>query len=355
MRTLVCIAAFGILAALTLAGADGQDTGKRPPPPVPANAKTGPRPAAKPAPDANQKPPAPAGAAKKLAVPNDDADATDQYADDRAAILKSAVTFLAAYSDHDAGAVASLFSPDAEYVDEEGTTFRGRDEIEANLKSFFEAHPDSVLEMQIDSLRFVTPAVAIEDGSSSCTIAAGKPGHRSLYTVVHVKVDGKWVVASSREYVAKGQPEHALHLTELNWLLGDWVDQDDDSVVQFRCAASEDGHYLLRDFTVSVGGWKTITGTERIGWDPRSGKIRSWTFDSDGGHFEGAWSRDGEKWLLNSSGITSDGRLASGTAIFTPVNGHTMTWQVVNREIGGARELDSDEFTLVRTLPAPEK
>jgi len=197
--------------------------------------------------------------------------------------------------------------------------------------------------------------VAIEDGSSRCVCEEGSPGHRSLYTTVHAKVDGEWLVVSSREYAAPGQPEHALHLRQLDWLLGEWIDQDDDSVVQFHCAYSDDGHYLLREFTISVAGEKVITGTQRIGWDPASGKLRSWTFDSAGGHFEGVWVHDDDRWYLNSSGITSDGRAASGTAIFTPVSPHTMTWQVVNREIGGVRRPDREEVIMVRTAPEPEK
>jgi hypothetical protein len=65
--------------------------------------------------------------------------------------------------------------------------------------------------------------------------------------------------------------------------------------------------------------------------------------------------RDDDRWYLSSSGITSEGRQASGTAIYTVVNPHTMTWQLVNREIGGVHLTDSEEFTLVRTAPAPEK
>ena len=106
-------------------------------------------------------------------------------------------------------------------------------------------------------------------------------------------------------------------------------------------------------FTVTVAGEKVISGTQRIGWDPSLGKFRTWTFDSDGGHFEGVWSFDGERWMLTSSGITSDGQTGSGVSIFTPVNRHTMTWQAVNRQLDGMRLPDSEEFTLVRMGPGP--
>ena len=367
MRTFSLIAGSCclLLAAIISGGADDRDAGKRPPPPVPG-AKNAARAATKPAPGAIEKngartPPKDKAveddkpAPEKALAETDEAEAPDKYVEDRAAILETAVKFIDAYSERDAGAIASLFAPDAEYIDEQGTTFRGRDEIEQNLKIFFEGHPAATLEMHIESLRFLTPEVAIEDGSSTCICEEGGSRYHSRYTVVHAKVDGKWLVASSRESVSPGQPRHAAHLKQLDWLLGEWIDQDDDSVVQFECAGSEDGRYLLRNFTISVGREKVITGTQRMGWDPASGALKSWTFDSDGGHFEGAWHRDDEKWYLSSSGITSDGRHASGTAVYTPINAHTMTWQLVNREIGGVHLPDSDEFTLVRTAPAPEK
>jgi hypothetical protein len=90
---------------------------------------------------------------------------------------------------------------------------------------------------------------------------------------------------------------------EYRWALeqGIWVTLDnddntsnDDSVVHFDCRPSENGNFLLRDFDVAVAGDSVIKGTQRIGWDPVSGKFRTWTFDSEGGYFDGYLSRDGD-------------------------------------------------------------
>jgi hypothetical protein len=115
------------------------------------------------------------------------------------------------------------------------------------------------------------------------------------------------------------------------------------------------GNYLIRDFQVVVAGQSVLSGSQRTGWDPVSGKLRAWTFDSDGGYFEGTWHRDGEKWVLTSQGVTADGQEAAGTAIFTLVDANTITWQAVDRKIDGERLEDSDQFTLVRKGPQPDR
>jgi uncharacterized protein (TIGR02246 family) len=284
----------------------------------------------------------------------DSADAPDPHAADRMGLLETAAAFVKAYAAKDAAAIAAQFALEGEYQDESGQIFQGRKNIEDTLKEFFEEHPKASLELDIDSIRFLSADLAIEDGSTTCTLALGQSAHHSPYVAIHTKLDGKWLLASVREDASRKPLSHAGQLRQLEWLVGDWIDQDDDSVVHFNCQLTEDGSFLVRDFTVTVAGEKVIGGTQRTGWDPVSGRLRSWTFDSAGGHFDGAWHRNGESWLLMSSGITSEGQAASGTSIFTPVNSHTMTWQMVDLSLDGARIADSEEYTLVRLAPKPE-
>src|SRR5438270_7254961 len=97
------------------------------------------------------------------------------------------------------------------------------------------------------------------------------------------------------------------------------------------------------------------TGTQRIGYDPLTGHLKSWVFDSAGGYADGYFHREGESWIEQSSGVTSDGRMASGTNIFMPVDKHRMSWQAVDRVIGGERIADLDAVTIVRKPPAPSR
>lgn len=281
-------------------------------------------------------------------------DEAQELSPDVKEVMENAAKFVKAYSEGDAKAIAAQFTEDAEYIDEQGNVFSGRKEIEETLTKFFKEHAGSTLDLEIDSIRAVGPGVMIEDGTSTVSRPSKAP-ERSSYTAVHVKVDGKWLVASSRDHAIPTERRHAAHIRQLDWLVGEWIDEDNDSIVVFSCQPTEDGNFLIRDFIVTVAGEKVLSGTQRIGWDPVTNRLRAWTFDSQGGFFEGTWQQDGDVWVLTSHGTTADGQSASATNIFTPVNAHTMTWQAVDQEVDGVRSDDSEVFTLVRRAPALEQ
>ena len=55
-----------------------------------------------------------------------------------------------------------------------------------------------------------------------------------------------------------------------------------------------------------------MTVTQRIGWDPLTKQIKSWVFDSEGGYGDGLWTRKGNQWVIKSTGVLPDGRIAHG-------------------------------------------
>ena len=275
-----------------------------------------------------------------------------KYPEDERAILKSGVAFAAAYCTGNAKGVAELYTTDAEYVDEQGQVYAGRQKIEDLLNTLFVDKPTCKLELDIESIRFVSPGVAIEDGTSTIYDSQGLPHHSTRYTAVHVKVAGKWLTASARDNAST--PVSVNHVDQLNWLLGDWVDEDDHSVVEFSCQPILDGKFLARDFTVKIAGKAAVSGSQRIGRDPLTGQLKVWTFDSEGGHGEGTWHRNGEEgWILKTTGVSSDGSIVSGTSIYSFVNAHTITWQAVNHDVDGVRLADGEVYTLVRMPPKP--
>jgi len=278
---------------------------------------------------------------------------TQQQAADEQAIRDAGATFMKAYGAADAKAVAAHFSAEAEYVDEQGTVVQGRAAIEESLAAFFAENPGCQLEMNIDTLRFVSPGVAIEDGTTIVTRADDPTQLETRYTTVHVKTAGKWLAVSVRDHAPKNRRQHSAQLEQLSWLIGDWVDEGDDALVTFTCQSVDGGNFLLRKFTIEIAGQEALSGTQRIVWDPLTGKLRAWIFDSEGGYGEGLWHRNGNNWVLKQTGVTADGEPASSTSIYTLVNGHTMTWQSVEHEIAGVQIPDSDVITVVRTAPSP--
>ena len=272
---------------------------------------------------------------------------------DDEAIRRTNASFVKAYEQGDAKAVALCFTADAEYVDELGNIFQGREAIEKSLKAFFVDNPKCNLKMNVDTIRFISPGVAVEDGSTTITRSGNPESIDSRYTTLHVKTDGIWLAASVRDHAPKDRKQHRAQLQQLDWLMGDWVDEGNDAIVNFSCQPVEKGNFLLRSFTILISGQEAMSGTRRIGWDPITGKLRAWIFDSEGGYSEGFWHRDGKNWALKSTGVTPDGQTASSTSIYKFVNEHTMTWQSVDHEIAGVQQPDSAVFTIVRQSPVP--
>lgn len=284
----------------------------------------------------------------------DHAAADDKPSPDEEAIRATGDTFVTAYNSADAKAIAAHFTPDAEYIDDEGQVFQGRTEIQEAMSRCLAAHPGVEMEMNIFSIRFVTPTVAVEDGTTGIT--ADDDDAETVYTrytAVHVKVDGKWLTASVRELAPKDRRQHRSQLNQLAWLKGEWVDEGEETLVIFSCDAVDGGNFLIRRFTIHIAGQESMSGTQRIGWDPLTGKLKSWTFDSEGGYGEGFWHRDGDRWILKSTGVTADGEAASSTTIYTLDNEYTMTWQSIDNEVGGIETPDSEVVTIVRRAPSP--
>ena len=319
------------------------------PPAAKIVAKPAEKPVARPSEAVGTKPSASLAEQKPAALP-----ASDERSADEAAIRKTGDSYEKAYGAANAKSIAAHFTPDAEYIDEQGNVYQGRAAIEETMTAYFDGNPSCQIEINIDSIRFISPGVAVEDGTTTVTPSGGAETVYSHYTAVHVKADGKWLAASVREHAPKDRRQHRAQLQQLGWLRGDWVDESEDSLVIFSCEFVDNGNFLLRKFTIQVAGQAAMSGTQRIGWDPLTGKLRAWIFDSEGGSCDGVWHRDGDRWVLKSTGVTADGQTASGTSIYTFVNEHTMTWQLVDQEIAGVQLPDSELVTIVRRAPLPE-
>lgn len=277
-----------------------------------------------------------------------------KFAADEKAIRKIHDDLVKAYSSDDAKAVAALFGSDGEYINAEGLVFKGRQEIEESLSEYVGDHPGCKLDSEIDAIRFVSPTVALVDG---VTVVVHEEGEGDAthchFAAVYVKTDNKWEVASVRDRLIYPVQFAEDQLSRLDFLKGDWIDEDDNSVVSFVCKPTDNNKFLLREFDLKISGKKVMSGSQRIGWDPISGNLRTWIFDSEGGFAEGVWEQDGDDWVLSVSGVTADGETASGSSIYKIVNEETLTWQAVDHEVGGIPVPDSPVFTLTRRGPAP--
>lgn len=280
--------------------------------------------------------------------------ANEQQAADEATIRGGAAAFTKAYNARDAKAVAALFAVDADSVDEEGTPVRGRDAIEADYTELFSDGVERTIDIKTESLRFITPDVAIEDGTFAVTPEPPGPPCDRKYAAVHVKRDGQWLISSLRD-TRFAKQSHYEHLKELDWMIGDWIDESNESLVTTSCRWSDNKNFILRKYSVKVAGVNSSEGVQRIGWDGANHRVRSWLFDSQGGYGEGYWTKDGDRWVIEGGGVLPDGTKASATNILTKIDDDKFTWTSQDRVIGGQSVPDIEVLTIVRKPPAPDK
>lgn len=289
---------------------------------------------------------------KEATTPKAAIDDAPPHSPDEQAIIAAAEAFEKAYNAHDAKAVAALFTPDAEIVGEDGNVAHGAEEITAVFAAIFEENPDAKSEIAVDSIRFVAPTVAVEDGFTTVTHQPNEPAEKSKYIAVHVKQDGKWLMASARDLPDElGASDEQLK--QLSWLIGEWVDESPDVVVTTQYRWADNNSFILGQFEAKVAGRPAISGTQRIGWDPQAKKIRSWAFDSEGGFTQGLWTRDGDSWIVKQTGVTRDGNSASATNVWTYISQDRASFESRDRVVGDEVTDNVAEVILVRRPPNP--
>ena len=122
--------------------------------------------------------------------------------------------------------------------------------------------------MTADSVWMVGPGLAIEEGKRVVSTKDDKPSAATRYTLVMIKQRGEWKIASGREVEDDDSLSPHDRLKPLAWLVGDWVDEGSDAVIQISCRWSEDKNYLLIDFNAKIQGKPAMKSSQRIGWDP---------------------------------------------------------------------------------------
>ena len=276
---------------------------------------------------------------------------------DEAAIQALVAEFVRAFNAGDAQAVAALFADDARVVSEEGRSITGRAAIEQRFAEGFESAPGRTIAIETESLRMLGSDAAIEEGVAVVTTPAENGGdaraERSRFLATYVKRNGKWLQEGIHDFQAID--EHSAHerLKELEWLVGEWVDEDDEGEVHTVCEWSEDGSFLLRRYRLKVQGEFVMSGVQRIGWDPRRKQFRSWVFDSEGGFSDGLWARDGDRWIVKTDGVLQDGRSVSATNVITRLGPDLIRWASISRILDGAVLADAEDVILARRPPEP--
>ncbi|MEO2045036.1 MAG: SgcJ/EcaC family oxidoreductase [Pirellulales bacterium] len=271
-------------------------------------------------------------------------------AEEESAIRESVAAYVVAFNQGNAQAIAAQWSPDAVYSNPmTGEEVTGRKAIEEQLVEIFKIAKKTKIEVDINSILFLSPSVAVEEGTARL-LRPGEEPDATVYSCLHVKSGGKWLVDRMTEQSEPVFRSNYQHLKDLQWMIGTWVDQDGSAIIETTSQWSKNQNFITRRFSVSFDGESDLSGVQLIGWDPVAQNIRSWVFDSDGGFGGSTWKKTENKWVINSSATLSDGRKASAVKTLTVIDDKTITWQASGRSIDGEILPNIDPIKLTRNL-----
>jgi uncharacterized protein (TIGR02246 family) len=261
---------------------------------------------------------------------------------DAAAIKKAGQSFIKAYLAGDAKAMAAHWTENGEYFTDDGSVLRGRADIEKSYTELFaKKSPHKHAEIEVTTIRFPSKDTAVEEGYVK--VRNDKDDAvTTKYSVLHVREDGKWLMAIVRE-----TPSDGVSLRDLDWLIGTWEAKRDDTVVRTTYEWWGDKSFIRCNLSIKQKG-NTREGFQMIGKDASTGQIRSWTFDMDGNFGEATWTRDGKKWHQDSAGVLDNGSVMAATNILTRIDDDAFTFQSVQRTVGGEDVADIPPVKVTR-------
>jgi uncharacterized protein (TIGR02246 family) len=267
---------------------------------------------------------------------------------DEAAIRKADEAYMQAFNKHDAKALADAWSPEAVYLSRAtGAEVVGRAAIAEQFAALFKGQPEVKLDLSVESIQFVSPNVAVEHGTAK-TLSPKTGPEEMEYSAVFVRRDGQWLLDRVTDKAKQNALSAYEQLKPLEWMIGRWVDKDDNVGIETECQWTKNKSFITRSFTVAAEGEINMSGMQILGWDPAAKAIRSWTFDSDGSFAEATWTCKKDRWFIRNKGILADGRKASMVNVIKQVDQNSFTWQTVERTVGGELLPNIDEVLIIR-------
>ena len=264
------------------------------------------------------------------------------------AIRKTVEAYVQSFNKHDAKALADLWSPDAVYTNRlTGEQAVGRAAIAEQFTALFKEQPELKLDVDLESVQLLSPNAAVEHGTAKLLAPQAEP-EEVKYTAVYVKQGGQWLLDRVTDGTESAAPSHYEQLKVLEWMVGSWVDEDENARIETECNWTKNRSFLTRSFSFFVGDRREMSGMQIVGWDPAAGTIRSWTFDSDGGFAEATWTYTKDRWFIRNQGVLADGRKATMVNVIKPVDADSFTWHTIERTAGGELLPNIDEVLIVR-------
>jgi uncharacterized protein (TIGR02246 family) len=269
-------------------------------------------------------------------------------------VRETLAAYIAAYNQKDAAKLVEFFTQDGTLIDSENVATHGR---EAIGQEFSEASADRssyTLYGEIDRIRLITPDVAQAEGVSRL-VSPREATIANRFVALLARQGDAWKIVEIRETPAPaGSVTPYERLKELEWMVGEWVDESEDAQVSSTVRWGKGKAYLVRDYSVQFKGEQATGGLMIIAWDPQTEQIKSWIFNADGSRGESSWTRATDRqWVVKAQGSTGDGRPTSATQVISLVNKDVIKTSSTDRIIGDEIADDIEDIIMVRKPLAP--
>ena len=263
--------------------------------------------------------------------------------------------YIVVFNSHDADKLAALWTPEGVYVDKiTGERTEGREALAEDFRELFAAAPQVRLSGEVESIRVLGDDVAMVEGTTTTATPDADPV-TTAYSAVFVKRDGKWLLDAVHETAIPDPETPRQALAALAWMVGQWQGAGDAPRGGTAIRWAPRATFLIRAYRLGPGDEDVFEGSQIIGWDPRAGHIRSWTFNSDGSFGEGVWTRSGSEWVVRSTQTLADGRAATATQVIAQLDDDTTTVHTIAKEIDGVPEPASEPVTMARVIEAEDE
>lgn len=270
------------------------------------------------------------------------------------ALAANAQAYVNAHNEGKAEAIANLFIPDGEIILSTGEIVSGRAEIQQFYADLFSGEKRPRAALEAGSVRFITPKLAIEDGTLHVTRPSGEVISHHYTSTQMQQDDGSWLTASIRDEIEDVAPA-SEKLLPLEWMIGDWIIEKNGLRIFLTYKWSDDGPFIDGKAVTEMAGEENTSSTYRIGWNNNRDNYISWAFDSFGGHMVSQWTKKNSGWLLRTSGITADGEVNHSTQAIEPDPSlQHYTWTTRDQTIGGNSLPDGSVRVVKRPPDADE-
>jgi uncharacterized protein (TIGR02246 family) len=269
-------------------------------------------------------------------------------------VRETLAAYVATYNGKDAAKLVEFFTPEGTLIDSENVAMRGREAIAQEFSEAFADRSTYTLHAKVESVRLITRDVAQAEGESRL-VSPREATIANQFVVLLARQDQAWKIVEIREYPAPAESVTPYErLKELEWMVGEWVDESEDVQVSTTVRWGQGKAYLIRDYSVQVKGEPATSGLMIIAWDPQTQQIKSWIFNADGGRGESSWTRAADnQWVVKAQGSTGDGQATSATQVISLVNKDALRTSSIDRIIGGEIARDLEDVIMVRKPPAP--